>query len=352
MYSSNQIGADKLGSFSAFGTPYGACQAPCTAPGGFVGNTTLLPQNKMSMTSRPRRQTNLLALFICLLLPCSVFASVFALESFSMHYTQPGTTRFLVILVGIVVAMIGALVLCLWCFPGRWPLDPKWYTFLFATAALAWILGYIYGNQNFNENTAMYNDAQSLNSYKDLNPSTTKGNMVMDAGQMEFSQGSYIDTTKSMGFKDADTYCVAPIVCCEDNGAHSNSVGSNVSAAVASTEKPLEYDFWAIGINCCSAQFPDFHCGAFSNPSVRSGLRLIADDKKAYFRLAMMQAEAAFNMKARHPVFVFWLQDPAREVNLYGEAAAKFYVTVLSLFIVWQLLAVIFVTVLFSKFSP
>ena len=64
---------------------------------------------------------------------------------------------------------------------------------------------------------------------------------LIDAGVATSKAGSYIDTSKAIAFKQTDTYCAAP---------------------VASGKVPLvTYDFWATGVNCCSGEPGDFHCG-------------------------------------------------------------------------------------------
>lgn len=335
-------------------TPYGACALPAKAQG---------------LGGRRARQTNLLAFITCLSVPCAIFAAIFALQSFSMHHTDPSTVSAFVLLIGLLVLGMGVLAAYLWLCPGKLSLDPKWYSFLFVTSAVAWILGCALGNQNFNENTVHYFDLMDLDTYRDLDPSATSGNMVMDAGKIEFSKGSYVEVSMSMGFKNLDVYCVAPIVSRakqEGYGAQNRSStaaapgdanvttsGANrtslVGAAAAARATP-RYDFWAVGTNCCSGQFPDFHCGDFANPLARSGLRLIADDKRPYFRLALMQAEAAFRVKAQHPVFVYWMRNPEVEVASYMVAASKFFISGIVIFIAVQLLAVFLATVAFSKF--
>ena len=78
---------------------------------------------------------------------------------------------------------------------------------------------------------------------------------------------------------------------------------------------PLEtYDFWAIGMDCCSVNAADFHCGAglgwilsvrperakgqartggeVGNFKAHSGLRLLDDRQRSFYRLAVEQAGA------------------------------------------------------------
>merc|ERR1719171_1096331 len=140
--------------------------------------------------------------------------------------------------------------------------EPSWFMFAAASLAAALAFGVIFGDMNFWYNMQPFYDIENLNSYPTVNPAREKGQQLMDAGRVYFSDGTGLDGKKAMGFKNLDLYCVAPIV-----------VGD---AALAS------YDFWAVGLNCCSGVSSDFRCGEFNNPHARSGLRLMRDDQRPF----------------------------------------------------------------------
>lgn len=180
---------------------------------------------------------------------------------------------------------------------------------LLLVTVIAWIAGFAYGDSIYAANFKPYNDLSNLNIYPSVDPGLYKAQQLMDAGQIEFLPGSHLDLTRSYGFKNEDIYCVAPIV-----GPKQNKTNNKTLA---------QYDYWAIGTNCCSAHITDYHCGEYSNVNAHKGLRLMNDGMRGYFRLAVEEATAAYGIKAPQPIFVYWMESPADELHAYNEDGFK-----------------------------
>jgi hypothetical protein len=278
-----------------------------------------------------RKRMNLVGICVSVFLPWILFSVLYAVMSFSVHYNQPGLCYFIAALGLVVVLMIGTLAYnsVQAKFRGDSEREPTWFVFLFLTTVIAWLAGIALGDMNFYSNLQPYYDITNLNTYPSVNPTQMRGQQLMDAGRIIFSEGSKLDLTKSMGFKNLDTYCVAPIT----NG-----------------EAPLAtYDFWAVGMNCCNGNSADFHCGEFNNPRASAGLRLMNDGQRAFYRLAVQQAEAAYNVKAIHPLFFTWMQDPIAEMNAYQDEGLKYYLLGMFAHFAFQLFLTIVATIAFSK---
>merc|ERR1719502_2175601 len=99
-------------------------------------------------------------------------------------------------------------------------------------------------------------------------------------------------------------YCVAPI-----------STGD---------AKLPNYDFWVVGVNCCSKPH-EFNCGDAGNFRANSGLRSLNNENHPFYRLAVQQAEAAYDITATHPVFFYWTQDPLDDIEKLLQKGIKFY---------------------------
>mmetsp|Transcript_53489 Transcript_53489/g.152417 ORF Transcript_53489/g.152417 Transcript_53489/m.152417 type:complete len:361 (-) Transcript_53489:79-1161(-) len=290
--------------------------------GGFGG----FDRNGKTFLVRSQRQRmNLVSLFLCLFIPWILFCLMYAVMSFQLHYLRPWLCYVLcgcgllpvVISAGLAVRSMIAKLL-----PDQ-AREPQWFIFITLTMFVAWILGVIFGDLNFWTNMQLYYNYMNLNEYNLVNPATMRGQQLMDAGRIHFTNSSGLDLRRSMGFRNLDVYCVAPI-----------------SIRGAGTMLPLaSYDFWAVGLGCCSGNTADFHCGDYDNPRARTGLRLLRDDQRAFFRLAVQQAESTYSIKARHPLFFYWGEDPTQEMVYYRDEGYKYYLIGMLAHFGWQLLS-------------
>jgi len=118
-------------------------------------------------------------------------------------------------------------------------------------------------------------------------------------------------------------------------------------------------DFWAVGTDCCSTTTKSFNCSGAREPTARSGLRLLRDDQRPFYLLAV-QAWVAQNcptddntaqgraesaplvcLPARHPLFFYWVEDPLLAVsNYYAESKRLFGMHVVLFFILDTVLTV------------
>lgn len=272
---------------------------------------------------------NFPAICACLFLPWLLFCLMYSVMSFSLHYKEKGIC-YLCVFFGMIFVIIMAKVALDSVKDQNPQNDPTWFVFLAAACFIAWLSGVILGDLNYFYNMEPFYDATNLNNYPSVDPSKMPGQQVMDAGQMTFVPGSKLDFKKSMIFHNLDAYCVAPIVNSNDK-SQSN------------------YDFWAVGMNCCSGVPGDFSCGEYNNPVALSGLREMREDRRNFFRLAVKQAEAAYNIKAKHPLFFHWMQDPTAEMNAYQDEGFKYFVFGVYAFFAFLLFLVIVAVVSLSK---
>lgn len=272
-----------------------------------------------------RRRFNITGIALNVVVPVAVFAAVSWALSFRMRYDHPFAAWmvFSGFLGATLLSGVNAYFYKLRERTASWHF---FFTFALGSAAL---LGGLAGNYNFEHMTEPAFDIHYMATYPSVSPAREKGQELMDAGQVYFHDGTGIDLRKSMSFTNSDRYCVAPIV--------------------NSNEQLASYDFWAVGVNCCGGDPETFHCGEFNNPHARAGLRLMNDEQRQYFRLAVQQAEAAYNVKATHPLFFTWMQDPLRAVNELKEEGEKFFYMSILVYSIFNFVAVFMAVMLFSK---
>lgn len=272
-----------------------------------------------------RKRINLVAILVNIFLPWSLFSTVYTLMSFTFHYEHSGV-------LWLIVFGCACGVLLVW-FLGykartRHRL-PMWWTFAGSSCSIALTLGVVFGNLNFQYYLMPSYAINNLNTYPNTDVSISSGTQLMDVGKAYFIAGTHLDFTKSMGFKNDDIYCVTPI-----------TKGTGVLGS---------YDFWAVGLNCCSGTAADFRCGEFNNPKARSGMRLVNDDQRPFYRLAVQEAEAAYHIKANHPLFFEWVQDPVAQLEQNELQGWRLFLLGIFCFLGSNTIAVGLAVVAFSK---
>jgi len=308
-------------------------QGHSATPDWYGGTTSASGHNPLAMRSGKgffmrggRKRMNVYPLAINLFLPWLLFAIVSAMMIFVVRFEHPLWTGLVVLL-----ALLGVLFAGFMAQQQRNPTDrePSWLCFLFLTLLLAWVLAVLVGEAVFESSAKPYYMMQNLNTYTDVYTNRLRGQQIMDAGVVTFASGTYLDIKKSMGFKSNGLYCVAPI-------------------AYGNATLPT-YDFWAVGKDCCSGYMPDFHCQGFNDPHARGGLRLMSGDDRPYYRLAVQQAEATYNIRSVHPLFFQWVADPVSTSESWMGASTRDYVMGVVAFFLLQLFFVVVAAIAFSK---
>lgn len=271
------------------------------------------------------RRPSLPALVGCLFVPWLLFIVIFWLRSFELRRDSVIAVEALCYFLLLPILVFACMTSNLAKSGG----DSRAMAFLTITALVGWVVAFIAGDANFHSYMGPFYDITNLNTYPSVDPSKYVGTQLMDAGMIQFTKGTKLNLANSIGFKNDDVYCAAPIV------------GSNTSQSTT--------DFWAIGINCCSGHLPDFKCGEYANPFASWGLRLMDDSKRDMFRLAVKEAEATFNLKSPNPVFMYWLSDPQTEVNAYQDDGFKYFMMYVFGAFGVQLFLVVCAAVIFTK---
>lgn len=257
-----------------------------------------LPQVEGGVRPLKKRRMNTVSICLNIFCPWVLFCALYGLLSFSLHYRYPTATWLLVAFAALMVIYVGSYAFWAWRKQKTQPekQEPTWVIFLFLTMTLAWAFGVFLGDLNYYSNLDFYYEITTLNSYPKVNPSQDQGEQFMDAGRVFFSGQSQIDLTRAIGYKDVNMYCVAPVT-------------DNPRVLLSS------YDFWVVGVNCCTGAPGDFKCGQYKNGKARAGVRLMNDQKLKFYYQALRQAESMFTIKSDFPLFFEWVEDPNAEIN-------------------------------------
>lgn len=173
--------------------------------------------------------------------------------------------------------------------------EQRQYTFLAILCLLAVASSTLLGMINCSWHMApyfFYEEAREYHNVLPSEPAAAHG----DAGKLLFASVAKIDTTKAVGYKVGDVYCVAPIM--------DSYSGARV-------------EYWAVGVNCCE-QRGGFSCddAMKESNSARGGLvvqdvGLFRQSPFDYYHKAVHTAEAQYDLvSSSEPLFVRWVADP------------------------------------------
>lgn len=260
---------------------------------------------------QPGKRFRLNVTGICLnvLAPWLLFTFLLHLMSFKTHYARPYYCFGLFGLVSagaIGMGIAGVIV-------ERNSYEGNWYKFTTLAFILAVVVGFVGGNYIYWTYSFFYYTFEGLETYPHVDPSKEVGQNLMDAGTVYFAEGTAPNPMLSWHFEsDAayhgpHTYCVAPI-------------------AKGGPGPGGTYDFWAIGMDCCSASASDFRCGEFDSGTARSALRQLDPYTRPMFALAVQQATAVYGLKVKHPLFFTWTTDPLNKVGNYIDWANSYFI--------------------------
>jgi len=242
-----------------------------------------------------RRQLNCVAILLAIVVPVAFFLATLCLMCFQFHYSHPDTSCLFILMLFFVVLVIGAAATHV----HRKQIangERSWWSFIFATSMVAVFAGCLSGYVNYSWNTKAYYDYISLRKTVGVEPGQHQGQQLLDAGEIDFKVGTQINRNMSMAFHKSRTFCVAPIV-------------PGDAAPLAS------YDFWAVGMDCCSSRPGDFSCGPVytswaSAALPAAGLRVMDDSEIAGYTLALESASAAYNIQSSHAIFLYMQSKP------------------------------------------
>lgn len=275
-----------------------------------------------------RRRMNVLPILTSVILPWLLFTGVAAAIAFDLHYHHPAIMYVFVGAAALVIFIVGAAALRERSRKNA-EREPYWWMFLFISMSLAFTAACVAGAFIYRHYMLGYFESQNLSTYSDIYPNRVSGKQVMDAGSIVFVNGSFVDVKKSMGFKNVDIFCVAPI-----------ALAGNMSES---------YDYWAVGKNCCGGNQADFHCGGFNDATARSGVRLMYDWDRPYYRLAVQQAEATYKITAAHPLFFEWTHDVAEKTDGWNEEGHELFLVLILSFFILHFFIVMCATLAFTK---
>lgn len=264
------------------------------------------------------------AVLTCLVVPLLFFVINYYVMSFSPRYASSFAAYAVAAILLLVSLGIGAMAFKATNTNGKGG-DPLWLGLMSLLCLVGWVWSVLYASSNFFDFMQPYYDLQQLNVYEGINPSTMVGNQFMDFGILGFVPTATVNRSLSMAFKNGHTYCAAPLV--------------------VNHTAPISYDFWAVGIDCCSSQY-DYNCGQLG---AHSGLRVARDSLRSFYQLTVKQAAATHDIPVNNPVFFEMVNDPSVQINGFQDEGVKSFLSASFCFLCMEAIVVFLAAFAFSK---
>jgi len=180
-----------------------------------------------------------------------------------------------------------------------------WPFWVFAMCYTCAVLSTLLGRYVWKHNLEPWNHLSTLQQYHDINPNSVSGERLQDSGLASFIAQADIDRSKGACFMNkGHTYCVAPII-----------NGGRVHSSFKYMPRTGSYDYFAVGVDCCSCHNQEFQCGAWDDPLAHGGVRSLDWRARPFYRLAVDEWTAAFDTVSLHPLFFTWVHDPVSYWN-------------------------------------
>lgn len=284
---------------------------------------SMIAESRHLLPKRTRQAHRPLEIFICAAVATLAYTVVYIAMAFGLRY-EDITLAYLLGPVPMMMVAVALLPLAYVRMRRRRASRSLWAVSVCMAAGV--ILGYIYGNDNYNMHTSYFYNLRDMASYTNVDPGVDQGQGFMDAGTIYFKEGSFVLKRKALAFHNGHTYCVAPITRSPlelDNPAQQN--GFQLATATGySTGRSGTVDFWAVGIDCCGKTGTDgegFTCGDTNSQVARSGMRLLNSAERENYLVAVQQWSASIGLPAKHPLFFTWVKDPLSTTRVYYQEA-------------------------------
>lgn len=259
-------------------------------------------RNRRSVFSpHQKMRMNIIPLFLNIFVPWSIFLFCLGITATYINYTHPTAVTCLLVTVWVIWGVIVAFAI--WA--RLYEPDPTWFTHFALAVGVAILVGSNLGNGLFQSFSRKYYMIHDLKTIGNVDTGVWAGNGLADVGLVHFTPGTGLSPTLSWHFKSGSLYCVSPIL-------------SNWTLPLNQ-----QYDFWAVGKDCCSMAASDFRCGSWGNVGPKGGIREMDEGENQKYRLAVQQAESIYNIRAPSPIFVKWSLDPMLEVESWNRSVFK-----------------------------